>query len=162
MLAVLFSLQFIYSGIQRLLFGSDPYQSVLYWGAWIKVGIRFIVLWLFVIIFDYARIHMVQNEERKTRKSLLAFVFKNFGKVVGLKALLIIAGILALVILNLLQLPFSRSAGVGLAVLFLIQQIYIIFRSYLRLTTFSSQAELFREAESAERIDNAGEVLLAV
>jgi len=164
-LAILFSLQFIYSGIQRLIFGSDPYQSVLYWGAWIKVALRFISLWLFVVIFDYARIHLVQNDERKTRKSVIAglrFVFKNSGKALGLKALLIIAGICALVIYNLLQIPLSNSAGAGLFVLFFIQQIYMIFRSFLRLTTFSSQVELFRDAESEERIDNAEEILLAV
>ncbi|OQX82958.1 hypothetical protein B6D60_11305 [candidate division KSB1 bacterium 4484_87] len=164
-LGILLSVQFIYSGIQRLIFGSDPYQSVLYWGAWIKVALRFIIFWVFVVIIDYARIHLVQNDERKTRKSLLAalrFVIKNPGKAFGLKALLIVSGIFALVIYNLLQIPLSNSAGAGLFVLFFIQQIYMIFRSFLRLATFSSQAELYQDAESQERIDNAEEILLAV
>ncbi len=164
-LAILFSFQLIYTGIQKLIFGSDPYQSVLYWSVWVKMFIRFLAIWFFAVIFDYARIHLVQTDERKTRKSLIAairFVFGNLGKTVGLKALLLIAGIAAFVILQLIFGLLSNPTSIAILISLLVGQIYMIFRAYLKLITFSSQAELYRDAASEQRIKDVDEILLAV
>ena len=164
-LILLLCTPFIYSGIQRLIFGDDPYESVLYWGVWIKLGIRFLAIWFFAIIFDYARIHLVQNDVRKTRKSLIAaikFVFNNFGKTIGLKALLVLAAIIALVLLQVVNHVLAGSASLIVISVFIIGQIYMIFRIGLKLLTFSSQAELFHTVESEDRMKRGDEILLAV
>src|SRR5574341_468049 len=146
--AILFCLQFLETGVQRLIFGSDPYQNLTYWGGWIKAGLREIGFLLFAMILDYARIHAVLTDERKMRTSLLqgiGFAFGNFLQTFGLALLLLIAGVVALVIYNPIANSFSAPNALIVFMLFLLQQVYMIFRTGLRLTTYASQLHLYRQ-----------------
>ncbi|MCI0695883.1 hypothetical protein L0337_28265 [candidate division KSB1 bacterium] len=159
--AVLFCLQFLETGVQRLIFGSDPYQNITYWGGWIKVGLRQLGILLFVMVLDYARIHAVLNDERKMRTSLLQglkFVFGNFLYTFGLALLLLIVGATALVIYNPIANSLAAPNALIVIMLFVWQQAYMIFRTLLRLTTYASELHLYRQraAEPAE-ITTTGE-----
>jgi hypothetical protein len=146
--AVLFCLPYLETGVQRLIFGSDPYQNITYWGGWIKIGLRQIGFLLFAMILDYARIHAVLTDERAMRISLLQglkFVFGNFVYAFGLALLLLILGAVALVIYNPIANSFSAPNALIVILLFAWQQIYMIFRTALRLTTYASQLDLYRQ-----------------
>ncbi|MGH7451986.1 MAG: hypothetical protein ACRENG_11600 [bacterium] len=146
--AVLFCLQFLETGVQRLIFGSDPYQNITYWGGWIKIGLRQIGFLLFAMILDYARIHAVLTDERKMRTSLLQglkFVFGNFLYTFSLALLLLIVGGIALVIYNPIADSLSAPNALIVIMLFAWQQIYMVFRTLLRLTTYASQLDLYRQ-----------------
>lgn len=150
--AVLFCLQFLETGVQRLIFGSDPYQNITYWGGWIKVGLRQLGILLFVMVLDYARIHAVLNDERKMRTSLLQglkFVFGNFLYTFGLALLLLIVGATALVIYNPMANSFAAPNALIVIMLFVWQQAYMIFRTLLRLTTYASELDLYRQRAMA-------------
>lgn len=147
--AILFCLQFIETGVQRLIFGSDPYQNITYWGDWIKVGLRQIGILLFVMVLDYARIHAVLNDERKMRTSLLQglkFVFGNFLYAFGLAFLLLIVGAAALVVYDPIANSLAAPNALIVIMLFAWQQIYMFFRTLLRLTTYASQLDLYQRA----------------
>ncbi|MFQ5752654.1 MAG: hypothetical protein ACE5HI_11710 [bacterium] len=146
--AILFCLQFIETGIQRLVFGSDPYQYVTYWGAWIKFGLRLISILLFGLVLDYARIHAVLADERKMRISLWHAIKFAFGKITqtfSLKLILFFVGVVALVIYNPLANVLAAPNAFVVLLLFLLQQLYMFFRMMLRLTLFSSQMVLYKE-----------------
>ncbi len=160
-LAVLLCLQFLETGIQRLFFGSDPYQNITYWGGWIKIGLRQLGFLLFAMILDYARIHAVLNEERKMRTSLLQglkFVFGNFLYTFGLALLLLIVGAAALMIYNPIANSLAAPNALIVFMLLVWQQIYMLFRTMLRLTTYASQLDLYRQrAEAPAAITSTGE-----
>ncbi|MDZ7343998.1 MAG: hypothetical protein ONA90_05740, partial [candidate division KSB1 bacterium] len=146
--AMLFSIQFVETGIQRLIFGSDPYQNIIYWGGWIKLGLRSLGILLFGLILDYARIHAVLTEERRMRFSVwqsIRFAFGNFLQTFGLALLLLMIGAVALLIYNPIADSLSAPNAVIVFMLFLLQQAYMIFRTTLRLTLYSSQLHLYRQ-----------------
>jgi hypothetical protein len=161
--AVLFCLQYLETGVQRLIFGSDPYQNLTYWGGWIKVGLRQIGFLLSFMILDYARIHAVLTDERRMRTSLLQgmkFVLGNFLYTFGLALLLLIVGAVALVIYNPIANSLAAPNALIVIMLFVWQQVYMIFRTTLRLTTYASQLDLYRqraEAPAPAAITSAGE-----
>ena len=147
-LVVLFCLQYLETGIERLIFGSDPYQNITYWGGWIRSGLRALSFLLFGMILDYARIHAVLTDEQKMRTSLvqgLRFTFQNFLQTFGLALALLIIGAVALVIYNPIANNLSAPNGMIVFVLFVLQQIYMIFRATLRLTTYASELHLYRD-----------------
>jgi len=146
-IAVIFCLQFLESGIRRLIFGSDPYENILYWGNWIRFGLRTISLLLIGIILDYARIHLVATDERKTRRSLvhgIRFAFANPGRTFGLALVLFLAGVSVLALYNPVANALAAPNAFVILLLFVVQQIYMIFRMTLRLTTYASEVDLYR------------------
>ncbi len=145
-IAVLFCLQFIWSAIERVFFGSDPYQYITYWGGWIKVGLRYVSILLIALVLDYARIYTVLTDERRMRISVLKgikFVFQKFLLSFGLVLLLFIIGAIVLIIYNPIANALHAPNIVIIFILLLLQQIYMFFRMLLRLTKFSSQMYLY-------------------
>ena len=73
----------------------------------------------------------------------IKFAFGNFWKTFGLALLLFITGIIALVIYNpiadLLHAPYS----IVILLLFIWQQIYMVFRMVLKLTLYSGEVRLY-------------------
>jgi len=147
-LALLFCLQFLASGFERVIFGKGPYQNIVYWNGWIKVGLRAIGFLLFGMILDYARIYTVRTDERRMLNALkqgIKFVWGNFLQTFGLALLLLAIGVVALLIYNPLANSLSAPNALIVFMLFAVQQIYMIFRMIIRLTTYSSQLHLYRE-----------------
>ena len=145
--AILFCLQFLATAVERIAFGSDPYQNISYWFDWIKVGLRYVSFLLFWLVIDYARIYTVTHDERKMRKSIwqgVRFTFDNFFKTFSLSLLVFVTGIFIFVVYNPLSGMLSVSSSGVIFILFLLQQLYMIFKMMLRLTLYSSQVFLFK------------------
>lgn len=143
---ILFCLQFLWTAIERLLFGSDPYQYITFWGDWIKVGLRYFSIFMFGLVLDYARIHAVMTDERIMIISLwqgVKFIFGNFLQTFGLALFLFVVGALVVVIYNSIANLLSAPEVLVVILLFILQQIYIFFRMMLRLTLYSSQLHLY-------------------
>ena len=146
-IAILFCLQFIETGFQRIFFGNDPYQYVNYWGGWIKFGLRAISILLIGLVLDYARIHVILNDERKMRISLwhgIKFAFANIKQTFSLTSILFLVGVVTLVIYNPIANSLSAPNVFVILLLFILQQIYMFFRMMLRLTLFPSQIHLYK------------------
>lgn len=159
LLAILFGLQFgLVAGIQRLIFGSDPYQYVTYWGGWIKFTLRIISILLFGLVLDYARIHAVLTDERKMRLSFWHGIKLSFGNIIstfGLTFLLFVSGAAVLAIYNPLANSLAAPNAFVVLTLFMVQQLYIFFRMMLRLTLYSSQMHLYKRLSMQAAIPTA-------
>lgn len=154
-LGILFCVQFIETGLERLIFGKAPYQNISYWGGWVKFGLRTLSILLFGLVLDYARIHSVLTDERRMRVSVwrgIKFAFGNIGRTFGLTFILFLTGALVLAIYNPISNALAAPNAFVVVALFLLQQLYMMFRMTLRLTLFASQLNLYHElgAESKE------------
>ena len=148
LLAALYLLPLTARGLQRLFFGSDPYEYVSYWGAWIRGGLLLIALFFFRICFDYARIHAVVTDERRMRVSLwrgIGFALRNPLAAVGLALLIAFVGGIALLVYRPLSAAVDGSTVAAIVAAVVAQQAYIIWRAVIRLTRYGSQITLFRE-----------------
>jgi len=145
-LVVLFCLQFLWTAIQRIFFGSDPYQYITYWGGWIKVGLRYISFILYFLVLDYSRIHAVTTGERRMRISLwegMKFSVVNFWKTFGLALLFFLIGIIALIIYNPIADLLHAPSLLVILLLFIWHQVYMVFRMVLRVTLYAGEVNLY-------------------
>ena len=148
LLAALYLLPLSARGLQHIFFGSDPYEYVSFWGAWIRGGLILIALFFFRICFDYARIHAVVTDERKMRVSLwrgLRFTLRNSLPAIGLALLVAIVGGAGLVVYRPLAAFVDGSTATAVVAAVVAQQTYIVWRVVIRLTRYGSQITLFRE-----------------
>jgi hypothetical protein len=135
-------------GVQRLVYGSDPYETVVFWGFCLQAGLALVGLFVYRIVLDYARIHAVQTDEKRMRVSLwngVRFTFRNFGRTFGLALLLLLAGLLAIALYRPIAQTLSASANATVILaMFFLQQLYVLWRTALRVTRYASELELFR------------------
>lgn len=146
--AALFCLRYLVSLVQWIFFGSDPYEYIIYWGAWIKMAVVFVALLLFGLIFDYARIYLVLTDNRKVRKSLwrgARFAAVNLKTTFGLAFVIFLTGWAAVIVYYFTSDIFSAPNWFIVISLLVWQQLYILFRMALRLTVYSSQTEMYRQ-----------------
>jgi hypothetical protein len=147
-LGVLYSVQYLETGVQRLVWGEDAYQNVTYWGGVIRLGIATLSMICFGAIFDYARIHAVLHEERKMRVSMwraIKFTFGNFVPAFGLAFLMFLCGALLLAVYNPIANSFSAANGLIIFMLFLVQQFYMLARLALKLSLYAGELHLYQQ-----------------
>jgi len=156
--AVLLLLQFVWVGLERLIWGNDPYQYITYWGAWVKFGLRTVSILLFGVVLDYSRIYTVIADEKRMRISLwrgIKFALANLGQTFGLALTLYLAGVIVLVLYNPIANNLSAPNGFVIFTLFLVQQLYMFWRMMLRLTLYSSQMHLYRRIPESATLSTA-------
>lgn len=153
-----YSLQFLETAVQYLIYGNDPYQSVIYWGGWIKIAIGYLGLLIAYLIFDYARIYIVMFDVRSARKAIwhgFKFAFKYFPKTLGISFTYFILGISFLIIYNIIADSIFDRNWFLIAALIIIQQIYMIGRTTLRLSLYGSQSFFYKHFNTIEIEDAA-------
>ncbi len=131
---------------QRLLFGSDPYQYITYWGKWVRLGVLAFTIFFYMMAFDYARIYTVITNERKMRLAMwegVSFFWKNFGKVFMLAFSIALVGYLSLFIYNPVANMLSTPSSFVILSLLLGQQFYMFFRMMIRVTLLASEVQLY-------------------
>ncbi len=144
--AILYCVQFIETGVVRLVFGGDPYQNVTYWGSWIKLGLAYVGLLFYSMAFDYARIHIVVHDERRTRTAMwegIKFSFTHFFRTFSLALTLFIIGGIVLIIYNPIADLLTAPHALVVMLLIIVQQLYMVFRMELKLTLYASQVDLY-------------------
>ena len=104
------------------------------------------VLAFFNVIFDYARIRTVVEDRRSAVGAIAAgarFVRRHFGSVA---ALYLLNGFAFLGLLGLYALlaPGAPGSGMGMWLVLLLGQAYIVGRHYLKLLFYASQTALFQ------------------
>ncbi len=159
-LAVLFCVQYLELGVQRVVWGKDAYQNISYWGGWTRIGLTALSMILFGAIFDYARVHAVLHDERKMRVSIwqgIKFTFGNFISTFGLALTMFLAGALALAIYNPLANSFSAANGFIIFLLFLVQQAYMFARMALKLALYAGEVHLYQQCAVAMEVSSAPE-----
>ncbi len=106
------------------------------------------VLFLFIqMVFDYARIKTALEDSQNvllTIKDAFVFVFKNIGSTMGLFYLLLITNLALTVVYIILKEIIPQSSAVSIAVIFIIQQMFICSLIWIRCWLYSSQLELYK------------------
>ena len=139
--------------VQQLVFGSDPYQYVSYWGIWIQVGIVLFALFFFRVCFDYARIQAVLTEERRTRRSLwqgLRFVVRHPVRAIGLAVCVSLLGWAAL-LAAALSGAFTGSTTTLVLTGIVARQLCVFWGVAMRITRYGSEMALFGSIPGSPR-----------
>jgi hypothetical protein len=138
----------IINGLQKLMFGSDPYQYITFWANALRIGLGYIGILLFSIVFDYSRIYTVNTDSKKMWRALLfglKFSYSHFLKTFLLALVLFGIGLLFLALYNLISSYLLSQNGWIILMLFLTQQLYMIMRMVIRLWLYSGQCVLHQE-----------------
>jgi hypothetical protein len=119
------------------------------YGFYIILGVVIFGFFLFTLIrliMDYARIKIVVEDTPQVFKSLfsgLGFVFKNFGKTLLLYYLMILTAVICFGIFWILNSLIPSSVFFTVLVVFVIQQLFIASRGWLRMAVLSGQSALY-------------------
>lgn len=117
-----------------------------YWGLVFSAVLLF--LFLFVqMVFDYGRIKIVMEDRSDiltATAEAFGFVFRHPGSTLGLFYLLLLVQIIFSVVYILLQGIIPDSSFSGVAIAFLLQQIFIFSMIGVRCWLYASQMELYR------------------
>ncbi len=142
---ICFALQFLVPLFIRIFFGSDPVSGISFWSNWIRVFTGFLGLLLYESILDYSKIDVVIRNNRKTRSSLahgLKLVFRHPLRTIGLSLSLFILSLFILALYKMAAPLFIPAIGFSLLCAILLQQVYIILRTTLKLTLIAAEIRL--------------------
>jgi hypothetical protein len=124
-------------------------SSMEVYGFYIFLGVVIFGFFLFALIrmiMDYARIKIAVEDNPQVFKSLfsgLSFVFKNFGKTLLLYYLMILTAVLCFGIFWILNWLIPSRALITILIVFVIQQLFIASRGWLRIAVLSGQSALY-------------------
>jgi hypothetical protein len=107
-----------------------------------------LLLSLFNVIFDYARIRIVVEDRRSAIGAIAAslrFIARHPGRVIGLYLLNSLAFI-ALILVYALVAPGAPSDGIAALATLALGQVYILARHYLKLLFYASETAVFQSA----------------
>ncbi len=144
---IVFVLHYLEKGLERLIFGADPYEYVWYWGGWVRIGLRYLGFVLYLMVLDYARIYAVLTDERRMRVAVwrgVRFVAGNFWATLGLALLLFAAGWIGWGVFRILAVQLSSPATGVILAMFVWQQLFMIFRMGLQLSRYSGEMILYK------------------
>ncbi|MBZ5536819.1 MAG: hypothetical protein LAO31_12770 [Acidobacteriia bacterium] len=113
------------------------------WTRLLVVAFVFIVV---NMVFDYAKVRLVIDEGRSAVMAALRsikFVFRNFKKTLAVFVFCMLLGLLFIVIYNPLEHVLPQHTRRWIIVVFVLQQLFILARTYVRLTFFSSEVLLY-------------------
>lgn len=123
--------------------GGTNEQMMLYL-FWVRLAICLFLIFLIRMILDYTRIKIVLEDTRYVFRSLLktmGFVFRNFGKTLALYYLLIVTAVILCLIYWSLKSLIAQGSLFPILTAFIIGQIFIISRGWLKIALQAAQME---------------------
>ncbi len=133
------------------IFGATMDNSTEWPSFWMILGVNILALFLLCLvnmIFDYAKIATVVKQKKsmiiQTGKAI-GFVFKHFSKTLRLYYLIFLVGAILIVIYALIEPLFDQTVLWTLILFFIIQQLFILGKIWIRLTFYASQLELYKK-----------------
>ncbi len=114
--------------------------------------ILFVLVFLITMIFDYAKVIVISEKKESSWLCIwlaVKFIFGNFGKTVGLNALLLLIGVAVVLVSGLVLTLLQPTQIFLLALVFLIQQLVILAHIALRLTFYASETVLYQQQSAA-------------
>jgi hypothetical protein len=134
----------------------EKFVLLLAWMRLLTVAFLFLVV---NMIFDYAKVRMAVEEKRSAVGSTvqsIKFVFKNFRKTFALFLFCVLMGLIIIAIYNPLEQWLPQNGKRGVILVFLLQELFILARIYVRLTFFSGEVLLYDEMMRQSLLPVAG------
>jgi len=124
-------------------------SEVTAFAALIGVGLAFVLpIMLLMMAADYAKIITVTNDARSiagATRDAFRFILKNFFSAVGLQVALLVLLFLLVAAYWAIEGSIGMTSPLSIAVVFLIQQLFMILRMWNRVTFFSGEMILYEE-----------------
>jgi len=119
----------------------------------IKGILAIFLLSVFSMVFDYARIRIVLDDRTSALLASVAggrFALRNFLNTYGLYFLLALLGVVLITIYALLEGLIPQDSYWPLVAVFLLQQLYMIARFWLKASFYACQTALYRDLATEE------------
>lgn len=134
---------------------SDTVQSE---ASLIYIGLIGIIIYILIFIFllvvtDYAKVMLVENEEYRPFRTILrsfGFVFRHFLTAYFLYLFLLVVPILLFIIYFRVEDGIGMSSGGKIFIIFIIQQVFVWARIFIKIWTLGSELNLYRKFEKKE------------
>lgn len=113
---------------------------------WLRLGVVFVLFGITNMIFDYAKIVCVAERRRSSLQALfkaLRYVFRNLGRTLAVYWLCAIVGLLMLATYHVASEAIGQDSRLGVLLIFLLRQVYMYFRAWLRLWTWASEMYVY-------------------
>ncbi len=158
---MLFSLSFVFIALIFMIF-IDGIFDWLAEGAvterlhvvftFIEIGVFIFLILMINMLFDYAKIIMAVNDfygAWSTIKIAMMFVVMSMRKTAGLYFLFFITGLLLLAVYWFLESRLQVSSAFTVLVFFVLTQLYMLAKTWLRLSFFGGQYVYYRYSNTA-------------
>ncbi len=123
-------------------------EGIIFVAMKIMVPIYILFSSFFFMWHDYAKIHLVQNDNKWIFQSIipsLKFIIKNIKNTWGLYLLNVLILMLLFIVNHFISNSFEITTGLSIFISFFISQLFLISRLGLKLVNLSSANHLFQE-----------------
>ena len=114
-----------------------------------------IILFIFVLtVTDYSKIMMVENDNNRPFKTFFksfAFVLRHFPSTYFLYLILLLFPVLLFIIYFKVEGIIGMSSGIGIFAVFIIQQLFIWCRVFIKIWILGSELNLYGKFEGREK-----------
>lgn len=122
------------------------------------IGLTGVIIYILIFIFllivtDYAKVMLVENEEYRPLRTIIrsfGFVFRHFLSTYFLYLLLLIVPVLLFVIYFRAEDAIGMSSGGKIFIIFIIQQLFIWARIFIKIWILGSELNLYKKFEKKE------------
>jgi hypothetical protein len=117
--------------------------------------IIFDLVFLFTLIFDYAKVIVIIEKKESSWLCIwlaVKFIFSHFLKVIGLNILLLLIAAALVLVGGFVMSLFQPTQFFLLILVVLFQQIFIVAKIGMRLTFYASETVLYQEYKAAESV----------
>lgn len=152
--AIFLAFMYLLSGAGRFISNGGLREQTAFVWFWIQAGIGIFLIFLIMMILDYARIRIVLEDTGKVFLSLwnaAGFVFSRLGRTLALYYLLTLTGVL-------LFLIYWKSAGMiktyaaeGIWLAFIAGQVFIAARQWLLMSFQAGQLDLYLQSRKEKK-----------
>lgn len=139
-------LYFVLNLVLKLLEAGGTNEPVMFYLFWVRMVIILFLHFLVRMICDYARIRIVAEDSRAVFSSFIQaiqFVFRNFFKTLILYYLILITGLTIFGIYWILQKMVPTQTLLLILVSFLIGQVFILSRGWLKIALQAAQLNFY-------------------
>jgi len=120
-------------------------EATYFYIAITGVIIYLFLLTIIILISDYTKIMMINDKALRPFRTMIrsfAYVFRHFFSVYGMNLLFIISGIILFIIYFFISDKVGMTSGFTIFVMFLIQQLFIICRLFLKISVYGGEVSL--------------------
>lgn len=144
---------FILAAILSSVYKSAPNESYIFYTVLIGVIIYLLIFIFLLIVTDYAKVMMVENDEYRSLRTILrsfGFSFKHFLSTYSLYLLLLVVPIFLFLIYFKIESAIGMSSGWRILLIFIIQQLLVWSRIFTKIWILGSELTLYGKFEIKE------------
>ncbi len=140
---------------------NDASETVPFLYYMIRNVVVLVLLSMLLMVFDYARIRMVADDRTSALASTAAgarFAVPRFVRTYGLYLLLTAIGVLLVAGYAILEKSIPQESYWPLVFLFILQQLYMVARLWLKATFYASQVTMYRTVSRQEHLKSVSAI----